>query len=210
MKLYYSKGACSLAVRILIHELGINSDYEAVNLKTKKTQTDQNYLNINPKGAVPALQKDDGTILTENLAIQIYLVEQHHDTKLLPAPKDPRRYRVLEWSNFISTDLHKGCGPLFSEAVPEDLKASIFRPDIKKKLQFVANALKDKPFLMGDEFTLPDAYLFVILSWMPHLKVDYSEYENLQQYFAQMKQHPSVASALAEERTAAAKLNNTH
>lgn len=203
MKLYYSKGACSLAVRIILNELGIESDYEAVDLKAKKTETGADYLKINPKGAVPTLETDNLGILTENLTIQLHLAEQTKN-HLLPDSNDPRRYRILEWSTFITTDLHKGCGPLFSPEVPEEIKESIFRPIIKKKLAFVDKSLGDKKFLMGDDFTLPDPYLFVILSWMPHLGVDYSDLKNLTGYFERVKAHPSVAKSLQQEKNATA------
>jgi glutathione S-transferase len=199
MKLYYSKGACSLAVRILINELGLKCDYESVDLKAKQTQTGKDFLKINPKGSVPVLQKDDGELLTENLTIQIYLVEQHPNSRLLPLLTDPRRYRILEMSNFITTDLHKGCGPLFSPDVPEELKEAVFRPIIKKKLHLIENRLQDNPYLMGDEFSLPDGYLFVILSWMPHLGVDFSENKKLTAYFERLKKYPSIVNSLEQE-----------
>src|SRR5688572_12009519 len=113
MKLYYSKGACSLAVRIILHEIGAACEFEAVDLATKKTETGMDFLKINPKGAVPTLILDDKAILTENAVIQQYLAEKYHATQLLPPLGDMKRYRVLEWLNFISTDLHKSCGPLF-------------------------------------------------------------------------------------------------
>ena len=199
MKLYYSKGACSLAIRTLIHDLNLTCEYESVDLHSKKTGSGENYLNINPKGAVPALELDNGELLTENLVIQIYLAEHYKNNRLLPEIGNMKRYRVLEWLNFISTDLHKGCGPLFLSNLSNDLKESIFRPIIKKKLAYVDELLDNKTFLMGSDFTLPDSYLFVILTWMPHLGVDYSDCKNLQRYFENLKKYPAIASALEEE-----------
>src|SRR5690349_19217638 len=122
MKLYYSKGACSLAVRIIINEIGLQSEYEAVDLKTKKTATGQDFLKINPKGSVPVIQTDEKQILTENAVIQQYLADTNKATQLLPALGNFERYRVLEWLNFISTELHKGFSPLFNPNVPNELK----------------------------------------------------------------------------------------
>lgn len=199
MKLYYSKGACSLAVRIIIHEIGIACDYEAVNLQTKQTEKGNDYLKINPKGAVPALLLDSNEILTENAIIQQYLANKYQATQLLPPPGDLKRYRVLEWLNYISTDLHKGCGPLFNANVPETIKEEIFRPLLKKKLILVEKQLQQRAYLMGEQFTLPDSYLLVILRWLAHLKVDIADCPNLIRYFAHLKKRPSVQQALKEE-----------
>ena len=128
MKLFYARGACSLATRILLNEMGIPVDYEAVNLKTKKTETDSDYLALNPKGVVPALQLENGVVLTENAVIMQYLADHYQATNLLPALDDFNRYRVLEWVNFITTDLHKGFSPLFNPQVPEPLKLQVFIP----------------------------------------------------------------------------------
>lgn len=199
MKLYYSKGACSLAVRITLHELNLSCVYEAVDLKTKKTETDQDYLKINPKGAVPALLLDNDEVLTENSAIHQYLADKNHATELLPDVRDLKRYRVIEWLNFVSTDLHKGFGPLFNSDVPEKDKKEIFIPIIKKKLKFVDDHLGGNKYLMGDQFTLPDGYLFVILRWLPHFKMEISDWSNLTHYFNELKKRKSIADALHEE-----------
>lgn len=122
MKLYYSAGTCSLAVRIIINEIGLPSTYEAVDLKTKKTASGQDFLQINPKGSVPVIVTDDNEILTENSVIQQYLADKNNASSLLPALGHFKRYRVLEWLNYISTELHKGCGPLFSPSIPVELK----------------------------------------------------------------------------------------
>jgi len=199
MKLYYSKGACSLAVRILIHELGISCEYEAVNLKTKQTETGADFLTINPKGSVPTLMLDNNTILTENAVIQQYLADTHKANQLLPPMGNFSRYRVIEWLNFVSTDLHKGCGPLFNTEVPEEVKDSVFRKLLRRKLQFVNRHLEQNKYLAGDVFTLPDMYLFVLLRWAPHLGVPLTDYAHLVRYFAEIKARASVVKALAEE-----------
>lgn len=122
MKLYYSKGSCSLAIRILINELNLKVDFVAVNLKNKQTEQGQDFFKINIKGAVPSLQLEDGSILTENLVIQQYLADTHNGSALLPKVGEMQRYRVLEWSNFVTTELHKGCGPFFNPDMPADVK----------------------------------------------------------------------------------------
>ncbi len=198
MKLYYATGTCSLAVRIIINEIGLHSEYENVNLKTKKTSTGQDYLQINPKGSVPVIVTDNNEILTENSVIQQYLADKHHATQLLPALGDFKRYRVLEWLNYISTELHKGCGPLFHPGVPQELKNDIFKPALKNKLSYVDKNLRHK-FLLDDDFTLPDAYLFVILTWLPLFKIDIHEWPHLSRYFSDLLQKPTIKKALHEE-----------
>lgn len=199
MKLYYSKGACSLVVRILIHEMGLKSEFESVNLQTKKTETGKDFLTINPKGYVPALVLEDQTILTENLTIQIYLAENHKTTELLPQPDDFNRYRILEWSNYITTEIHKSFGGLFNPFIPDDLKEKIFAPMIKKKFEWIEKQWSQKKFLAGDHFTLPDAYLFVMLLWAHLKKIDIQHLTKLNQYFESLKQRPSIKKSLEEE-----------
>src|SRR5690606_11596997 len=131
-----------LAVRILIYEINIPCEFEAVNLKTKQTETGADYLSINPKGAVPALLLDNGAVLTENVVVQQYLADSHHASYLLPPVPSFKRYRVLELLNFITTDLHKTAGPLFYADYPEAVKENIIKPKLKKNLGFVDNHLK--------------------------------------------------------------------
>ena len=199
MKLYYSKGACSLAVRIVIHELGLPSEYESVNLKTKVTESGANFLEINPKGAVPTLVTDNKTVMTENAVIQQYLAETNKNHTLLPPVGDPKRYKVLEWLNFISTDIHNGFGAFFNPAISDELKASLFLPMLKRKFAIANQALANQNFLMGDTFTLPDSYLFVMILWTFGMKIDIQEFPNLIRYFEALKKRPSVAASLAEE-----------
>lgn len=199
MKLYYSPGACSLAVRITLHEIGIPCEFEAVNLQNKITASEKDYFKINPKGAVPALQLDNQQVLTENAVIQQYLADTHKAHSLLPSIENFERYLVLEWLNYISTDLHKGCGPLFNSALPEEIKASFFRPLLKNKLKFVDAHLEKNKFLFKDQFTIADSYLFVVLRWMNHLKVDISDLKNLLRYFNELKERAAVQKALKEE-----------
>lgn len=199
MKLYYSKGACSLAIRITIHELNLPCEYEAVNLKTKITATGANFFDINPKGAVPALITDDQQVLTENSAIQEYLAETHKATHLLPAVGNFQRYRVLEWLSFVSTELHKSFGPLFNPKVPETEKKEIFIPALKSKFAFADRALEKNHYISGDHFTIADSYFFVMLTWTPHFAIDLGEFVNITRYFKELKVRPSIVAAIAEE-----------
>ncbi len=199
MKLYYSKGACSLAVRILINELQIPCEYEAVNLKTKQTASGADFLKINPKGSVPALLLDNNVLLTENAAIQQYLADTYKATQLLPPVGDQKRYTVLEWLNFISTELHKSCGPIFNPNIPEQLKEDGFRPYLKAKINFVEQQLSKQKFIAGDHMTIADCYLFVILSWLPMLKVDISGFPKTVQYIENLQKRESVIQSLQEE-----------
>jgi glutathione S-transferase len=199
MKLYYSPGACSLAVRIVINELNISCDYERVDLRTKKTESGVDFLDINLKGSVPTLLLDNGDVLTENGVIQQYLADQH-PSPLLPNKDDFRHYRVLEWLNFVTTDLHKGFGPIFSGDVPQTLKESVFIPDLKKKFAYVDEHLANNTFLTGNEFSLADGYIFVLLTWFKSLKVDIAIWPNIFRFFNAVKTRPAVQKSLEEER----------
>lgn len=199
MKLYYTSSVCSLAVRIILHELGISCEYESVNLKTKQTETGTDYLKINPKGSVPALCLNNNEILTENAVILQYLADKHSAVELLPPVGDIKRYRTLEWLNYVSTDLHRYCAPLFWSRFPDDIKATVFTPILNNKLSIVDRHLHDQQYLMGNHLTLGDSYLFVILIWLAKLKVNMTAWPNLSRYFADMKQRQSVQQALEEE-----------
>jgi glutathione S-transferase len=199
MKLYYTPSVCSLAVRIILHELDIAFEFEAVNLRTKQTASGADYLQINPKGPVPTLVLDNNEILTENVVILQYLADTHHALQLLPAVGDFNRYRCLEWLNFASTDLHRNCAPLFGSRFSEETKNAVFRPILKNKLNLLNDHLQDNTYLMGDQFTLGDSYVLVILIWLAQLQTDMREWPNLVRYFTTLKQRKSVQLSLAEE-----------
>lgn len=199
MKLYYTPAACSLVARIIINETGLKAEFESVNLKTKTTETGADYLAINSKGSVPALQLNNGDVLTENAVILQYLADEAKATQLLPPITDFNRYRVLEWINYISTELHKGIGILFNPAITDDLRNNIFIPLIKSKLKYVNNHLQHHTYLSGDHFTLPDAYLFVMLRWAAYFKLDLKEWSNLSRYFTELSGRPSIKQSLKQE-----------
>lgn len=199
MKLYYSKGSCSLAVRISINELGLDADYEMVDLKTKKTESGKDFLTINPKGVVPVLELNNGVVLTENAVIQQYLADTASATKLLPSTTDFKRYRVLEWLNFTSNEMHKCAGIFFNPMIPQNIKDEVYLPILKAKLTYIDNHLANNKYLMGEEFTLPDGYLFVVLSWLKYFNINLADWPNAKRYHLELQKRPSVVESLKEE-----------
>jgi glutathione S-transferase len=197
MKLYYSPGACSQAPHILLHETGLDHDAERVDLKAKTLADGSDYLKINPKGAVPALQLNSGEVLTENAVILQYLGDRASWPEVLPPMGDFRRYRVLELVNFITTELHKRFGFLFNPDATEEMKQLVIR-DLGKKLDYIEERLETGPFLMGDDLTLPDPYLFVISGWAEKM-IGLERWPNLGAFRERMMQRPSVRHALKFE-----------
>jgi glutathione S-transferase len=199
MKLYYSKGACSLAVRITLHEIGIPCEFESVNLQTKKTETGTDFLNINPKGYVPTLVLDNQEVLTENVIIQLYLAEEYKAKELLPTNNTFEHYRALEWLAYVNTELHKACSPLFNSKLPAAIKEEFFVPALKNKLSFVDQHLSKNKYLLNERYTPADGYLLVILLWMPHFNIELSEWRNLSRYLTLLKMRPGIQQSLKEE-----------
>ena len=199
MKLYYAPGACSLNPHIVLREAGLKFDLEKVDLGSHKTAKGTDYYSINPKGYVPALELDNGQVLTENPAIVQYIADQKPETKLAPANGTLERYRLQEWLGYIGTELHKVFGPLWNPNLPEAEKKAT-HDKLKKRFEFVAKNLEGKQFLMGDHFTAPDAYLFVMLAWSQHLKVDLSAWPVLKSYHERMAARPAVKAALEAEK----------
>ena len=199
MKLYYTNGVCSLAVRIILNETKTTFEAEAVDLKTKQTATDKNFLDINPKGAVPALQLDNGEILTEVAVILQYLADATNATQLFPQIGDLKRYRVLELLNYIATEIHKSFGPFFNPAINQEIKDQVFLPLLYKKLDYINTKLMYTPYLVGDSFTLPDAYFFVTLRWAKSLNLNLSKFPAIMSYVAELDSRPSITRSLAEE-----------
>jgi glutathione S-transferase len=199
LKLYYSPGACSQAVHIALHEAGIEHESESVDLRAKRTASGADYWAINPKGAVPALDLGDGQlVLTENAAILQFIGDLAGNEILFPPVGDLRRYRVLEWLNFIATELHKGFAPLWNPAASEDAKQGA-RDLLAKKFDFAERQLGDKPFVMGEHFTLPDSYLFVMLGWMGMHGIDLARWPGLSAYRRRLADRPAVQIVLRAE-----------
>ncbi len=196
MKLYYSPGACSQAPHIVLHETGLAHTAERVDLKEKLSETGRDYCAINPKGSVPALELDNGEVLTENAVILQYLGDRA-GTDVLPSLGRFGRYRVLEWVNFITTELHKSFAPLFKPGASDETKL-FFKAIIAERLDFVESHLGDGPFLMGDTLTLPDAYLFVITGWTEKM-IGIERWPGLAAFRARMMERPSVRHVLRFE-----------
>jgi glutathione S-transferase len=197
MKLYYSPGACSQAPHILLHEIGLDHDSVRVDLKAKTLEDGSNYLEINPKGAVPALQLDSGEVLTENAVILQYLGDRAAWPEVLPPLGNFRRYRVLELLNFITTELHKRFSFLFNREATDEFKAFV-KGDLAKKLGWIDERLGEGPFLMGDDLTLPDCYLFVMTRWADKM-IGLDQWPNLRAFYERMRQRDSVRAVLRLE-----------
>ena len=197
MKLYYSPGACSQAPHILLHEIGLDHNAARVDLKTKRLEDGSDYLKVNPKGAVPALELDSGEVLTENAVILQYLGDRASWPEVLPPQGDFRRYRVLEMVNFITTELHKRFGFLFNPDATDEMKQLVIR-DLGKKLDFVDERLGAGPFLFGEDLTLPDAYLFVMTGWAEKF-IGLDKWPNLAAFRRRMMERPSVRHVLRFE-----------
>jgi glutathione S-transferase len=198
MKLYYAKGSCSLVVRITLHEMQLDCEFEAVNLKTKQLANGENFLNINPKGSVPVLMIDNQQIITENSVILQYLADTHHRDELLPPVDQLERYRVLEWLNYISTEIHKSFGPLFNSNLNAELKENFFIPILRNKLNYLAKHLEQRSYLTN-KFSLADPYTFVMLFWLKHFNISLSNWPSLENYYEKLIQRKSIQQALNEE-----------
>jgi glutathione S-transferase len=198
MKLYYSPGACSLSPHIVLLEAGLPFTVEKTDIKAKKTATGIDFLTINAKGSVPVLQLDDGRLLTEGPAIVQYLADQKPESGLAPGAGTFERYQLMEILNFITSELHKGYGPLFNPKISADWKASVLL-NLDKKLAWVSGYLGNKTYLMGNTFTVADAYLFTVLRWSAHVGVDLTPWPVLTAYQSRVAQRPKVEQALRDE-----------
>ena len=199
MKLYYSKGACSLSPHIIACEAELPIELVEVDLRTKRTQTGEDFRLINPNGYVPVLMLDDGNKLLEGPAIVQYLADQASAKKLAPLPGTFERYQLQQWLNFIATEIHKGgFSPLFNPATPEAAKQMAI-VSLTARLETVAEQLSSRAFLLGEYFTVADAYLFVTLSWGAYVDVDISHWPVLADYVAKISARPAVQKAMTEE-----------
>jgi len=202
MKLYYSKGTCSLAPHIVMAELNMVYEVEAVDLKTKICASGD-FKKINPKGSVPALKMDNGEILTEGAVIDQYLADQKNDSTIFPKFGTMERYRCLELLNYIATDLHKSFTGVFaasyvSATSTQEVKNFYFNT-ISNKLDVISEKLGTNDYLMGKNFTLPDAYLFTVLGWSNYLGFDLSKWSNITTYLKRVGARPAVIKAMTEE-----------
>ena len=198
MKLYYSPAACSLSPHIAAREAGLPLDLVKVNLDTHRTADGADFYAINPKGYVPFLVRDDGTTLSEGPAIVQYLADRAPAAGLAPAPGTPERYRLQEWLNYLSTEIHKGMGSLFDAEMPDTYKA-VIKARVGRRFDFLAGALEANPYLMGEHFTVADGYLFTLLGWTRWLGIDLAQWPVLAAYAARIGARPKVVEALRAE-----------
>ena len=203
MKLYFSPGACSLAPHIVLQEAGLPAEIERVDLRSKKTATGADYMAINPKGYVPALQLDDGELLTEVTTILQYLADLAPQSKLAPAFGTIERYRLLEWLNFIATEVHKGFAPTFNPKQSDDAK-KLAVEGLRRRFDYLQAQLKGHDYLMGKTFTVADGYLFTTLRWTKYVGIDLEHWPVLAAYVARIGARPSVLAAVAAEKAAPA------
>jgi len=198
MKLYYSPGACSLSPHIVLRESGLAFEPILASTKTHKLQDGTDYYAINPKGYVPLLELDSGERLSEGPAIVQYIADQVPARKLAPAAGTMERYRLQEWLNFITSELHKGIGGIFNPAMPEEAK-QLMRDKASGRLKWVDSQLEGKNYLMGESFSVADAYLFTVTNWTQHTGIDISALKNLNAFMARMAARPAVQEAMKAE-----------
>lgn len=197
MKLYYSPGACSLAPHIVLRESGLQFSLQKVNT-AKHTTEGADYYTINPKGQVPLLELDDGQRLSEGPVITQYIADRAANTKLMPAAGSMARYRVMEWQNYITSELHKSFSPLFRPDFDAAAKSTITGL-LRKKYEWVDSRLRDSQYLTGDDFTAADAYLFTVTSWAKHVSLNLSDLNHLQRYLERVAERPAVREAMKAE-----------
>ena len=198
MKLYFSPGACSLSPHIVLREAGLPFTLAQVSTKTHTLADGSDFYAINPKGYVPALQLDSGELLTEGPAIVQYVADQVPASGLAPAAGTLARYRLLEWLNYISTELHKGFSPLFNPAMPAEAK-TLARTKLLERMGWVNAQLDGRSYLLGEPFTVADAYLFTVAGWGKYVGVDFSSLTHLQAFVARVAARPAVQEALKAE-----------
>ena len=197
-KLYYSPGACSLSPHIVLRESGLPFDLVMASTKTHKLADGTDYYTINPKGYVPLLELDDGQRLSEGPAIVQYIADQAPAARLAPPAGTMERYRLMEWLNFISTELHKSFSPLFNPAINEDARA-VYRQRLRDRFTYVNSQLEGRDYLMGSAFSVADAYLFTVTSWAGYVNVDIGGLPHLAAFMTRMAARPAVQAALKAE-----------
>jgi glutathione S-transferase len=204
MKLYYSPGACSLSPHIALLEAGLPHDLVKVDLRAKKLENGDDFWAVNPKGQVPALALDSGELVTEGPIIIQMIADKASGKNLAPARDSAERYKLLEWLNYITTELHKNIGPLYSPVLKDDAK-DFFKDRVMGKLKYLEKEMAGRDYIMGKQFTVADGYLFTMLVWVAdRLKFDMSGFPNLMAYKARVAARPKVQEALKKEGLLAA------
>lgn len=198
MKLYYSPGACSLASHIALREAGIEFELVKVEGRGQKTAGGEDYMKVTTKGYVPALRLDDGSVLTEGTAILPYIGDQKPAAGLVPPAGTIARYRLHEWLGYINSEIHKNFSPFFTPGVTDAQKEAA-RAALDKRLKYAEAVLSEQPFLMGDTFSVADAYLFTTLGWFAFIKIDLGQWPVLKAYHGRIATRPAVQAALRAE-----------
>ena len=198
MKLYYAPGACSLSPHIVARELGIDVELKKVNTKDKTIEGGGDYWKVNPRGYVPALELDNGQVLTEGPAIVQYLADQKPDAGLAPKAGTFERYRLQEWLNFLTSEIHKTFSPLFKPNTPEEYKA-IAKENLAARFAWLDKQLAGRDYLMGSTFSVADAYLFTVVNWTLPMKIDLAPYPNLAAFQKRVAARPKVREAMQAE-----------
>jgi glutathione S-transferase len=198
MKLYYAPGACSLSPHIALLEAGLPYELVKVDVRAKKLENGDDYLKVNPKGQVPALGLDSGEIVTEGPVIVQMIADKASAKNLAPARDSAERYKLLEWLNFITSELHKNFSPLFNPAIPDEVK-KFFVDRIMGKFKYIEQQLAGRDYLMGKQFTVADGYLYTMMRWADGHKLDLSALPNLMAYKARVAARPKVQEALTKE-----------
>jgi glutathione S-transferase len=198
MKLYFSPGACSLSPHIALREAGLDFTLEKTDLRSKHTADGGDIRSVNPKGYVPTLVLDNGDVLTEGPAIVQWIADQKPASGLAPAAGTMARYHLMEWLNFITSELHKSYTPLFSPTVPDEYKQTV-REGLAKKYAFVDEKLAGKSYLMGEQFTVADGYLFTVTNWARLVKFDLTPYANVLAFMDRVRARPHVQEAMKAE-----------
>ncbi len=198
MKLYFAPGACSLSPHIALQEAGLSFETEQVHLGSKQTKSGGDFRSINPNGYVPALQLDDGQVLTEGPAIVQYIADRKPESHLAPAAGSIERYRLQEWLNFISTEVHKGFSWLFNAKASDDAK-QLAREKLGERFDFLSSKLAGRPFLLGDTFTVADGYLFTVLNWTQFVNIDLGKWPTLKNFQERVAARPAVRAAMVAE-----------
>jgi glutathione S-transferase len=198
MKLYYLTGACSMASNIALREAGLNFELVKVDRKTRKAADGLDFNEVNPKGYVPALTLDNGETLTENIAILQYIADRNPAARLAPAAGTMERYRLMEWLGFITSEIHKGFSPLFRADAADAVK-EYTRNNLTLRLDYAERALGSKSYLMGEQFTVADAYLYVVLGWGTHVNFDIGRWPQLKRLHERVGARPHTLEALKSE-----------
>ncbi len=198
MKLFYSPGACSLASHIVLRETKLAFSLEKVDTATHRTEHGTDYYSINPKGQVPVLELENGERLSEGPIVAQYIAEQAARVDLIPPARSLARYRVMEWQNYVTSELHKSFTPLFNPALDGTAKQTLASA-LRKKYEWVDSQLHGKSHLTGEPFTIADAYLFVVSQWAKYVSLELSDLKNLQAYLQRIAERPAVREAMTAE-----------